>query len=260
VGLVAVLGLAAIVGGGWYLFGRTARTTEPSPAPETAQVVETPAPAPEASVAEPTTTTAAESAPAPATAPTAAAAGAAAAPPPARVSGVPRLQPPPTTPPVPPPSAPEPAPPGGATGGEYAYLDELPPETPDGRAAGEALAQKYRSGGSSGYTSTRFRARPLFPRGTTLLERPAVGTLLHLHQAEEAYHRKNGRYGNPRELVDSGFLRLDVAVSAEGFRRARYGFRVTAGADSYRADALPLAAQGRAFMVDDSGFVRFPED
>ncbi len=87
-----------------------------------------------------------------------------------------------------------------------------------------------------------------------------MGTLLHLHQAEEAYHRKNGRYGNARELADAGFLRLDVPVSAEGFRRARYGFRLTAGADSYRADALPLASNGRAFMVDDSGFVRFPEE
>jgi hypothetical protein len=149
---------------------------------------------------------------------------------------------------------------GGAAGGEYAYLDQLPPETPDGRAAGEALAQKYRSGGSSGYTTTRFRARAMFPPGTTLMERPAIGTLLHLHQAEEAYHRKNGRYGSPRELVDAGFLRLDVPVSGEGFRRAHYVFRVTAGADGYRADAVALGAQGRAFMVDDSGFVRFPDD
>ncbi len=174
-----------------------------------------------------------------------------------RVGGVPRPQPPPTAPQVPPPSASQSAP---AAGGEYAYLDELPPETPDGRAAGEALAQKYRSGGSSGYTSTRFRARPLFPPGTTLVERPAVGTLLHLHQAEEAYHRKSGRYGNPRELVDAGFLRLDVPVSAEGFRRARYGFRVTASGDSYRADAVPFGVNARAFMVDDSGFVRLPDE
>jgi len=149
---------------------------------------------------------------------------------------------------------------GGAAGGDYAYLDELPPETPDGRAAGEALAEKYRAGGSGGYTSTRFRARPLFPPGTTLAERPAVGTLLHLHQAQESYHRRNGRYGTPRELADAGFLRLDVPVSAEGFRRARYGFRVTASADSYRADAVPLGATGRAFMVDDSGFVRLPDE
>ena len=93
-----------------------------------------------------------------------------------------------------------------------------------------------------------------------MAERPAVGTLLHLHQAEEAYHRKNGRYGNPRELADAGLLRLDVPVSAEGFRRARYGFRVTAGADGYRAEALPVGATGRAFMVDDSGFVRLPDE
>jgi serine/threonine-protein kinase len=257
-GLAAVLGLAVVVGGAWYLFGRTARTTETSAAPDTARVAETRAPAEAASV-EPTTTTV-ESAPGPATAPPAAVPGPTPAPASARVGGVPRPQPPPTTPPVPPPSAADSVPAGGAAGGgEYAYLDELPPETPDGRAAGEALAQKYRSGGSSGYTSTRFRARPLFPPGTTLLERPAVGTLLHLHQAEEAFHRKNGRYGSPRELAEAGFLRLDVPVSAEGFRRARYVFRVTAGADAYRADAVPFGASARAFMVDDSGYVRLPD-
>jgi hypothetical protein len=177
-----------------------------------------------------------------------------------RVTGVPRPQPPPTTPPVAPAQATQPPQAPGAAGSEYAYLDELPPEAPDGRAAGEALAQKYRSGGSSNYSSTRFRARPLFPPGTTVTERPAVGTLLHVHQAEEAYHRKNERYGNPRELADAGFLRLDVPISEKNFRRARYVFRVTASGDAYQTDATPLGANGRTFMVDDSGFVRFPDE
>jgi serine/threonine protein kinase len=251
-GIAAVLGLAVIAGGGWYLFGRKAATAEPSPTPGTAQVAETPS---DAASAAPGTTAPAEAQPTPGATATATVRDTAAEP---RV-------PPPTAPPVPAARAnaaqpPEVSPPAGAAGGDYAYLDQLPPETPDGRAAGDALAQKYRAGGSSGYTSTRFRARPLFPPGTTMPERPAVGTLLHLHQAEEAFHRRNGRYGNPRELADAGLLRLDVPVSAEGFRRARYGFRVTAGADSYRADALPIGATGRAFMVDDSGFVRLPDE
>jgi len=257
-GLAAVLGLAVVVGAGWYLFGRTPRTTGPSAAPDTPTTAQTPAPAEAAPVA--TTATVVESAPSPAATAAASAAGAPAATASVRAGGVPRPQPPPTAPPVPPRGTTASVPPTSTAGGDYAYLDELPPETPDGRAAGEALAQKYRSGGSSGYTSTRFRARPLFPPGTTLAERPAIGTLLHLHQAEEAYRRKNGRYGSPRELADAGFLRLDVPVSAEGFRRARYAFRVTAGGDSYRADASPLGGSGRAFMVDDSGFVRLPDD
>ena len=253
-GIAAVLGLAVIAGGGWYLFGRRVATAEPSPTPGTTEVVETPSGVPSA---EPVTTAPAETAPG-ATATATVRDTAAESRPEPRVATRTATPVPPAQAVAPPP--PNPNPPAGAPGGEYAYLDELPPEAPDGRAAGEALAQKYRAGGSSGYTSTRFRARPLFPPGTTLPERPAVGTLLHLHQAEEAFHRKNARYGNPRELADAGLLRLDVPVSAEGFRRARYGFRVTAGADSYRADALPLGGTGRAFMVDDSGFVRLPDE
>jgi len=255
-GIVAVLGLAAIVGGGWYLFGRRAATAEPSPTPGTAQVAETPS---DTASAQPGTTAPIEAEPTPGAIATATVGDTA-----AESRPGPRVAPPTAAPPPASRSAvtqpPDSGPPTGAGGGDYAYLDELPPEAPDGRAAGDALAQKYRAGGSTGYPTSRFRARPLFPPGTTLAERPAVGTLLHLHQAEEAYHRKNGRYGNPRELADAGLLRLDVPVSAEGFRRARYGFRVTAGADSYRADALPVGATGRAFMVDDSGFVRLPDE
>jgi serine/threonine protein kinase len=259
-GIAAVLGLAVIVAAGWYFFGRAGRTSGTPAVPDTARVAGTPAPAEAGSgAAAVETTTTAESTPGPAATAPPSAPGPTTAAASARVGGVPRPQAPPATPPAPPSAATEPAPPARAAAGDYAYLDELPPETPDGRAAGEALAQKYRSGGSSSYSSTRFRARPRFPEGTTPAERPAVGTLLHLHQAEEAYHRKNGRYANARELAEAGFLRVDVPVSAEGFRRARYGFRIAAGADSYRADAIPLAANGRAFMVDDSGFVRFPD-
>jgi len=253
-GIAGVLGLAVVAGGAWYIFGRTPRTIAPSPSPEAAPIAQTPAPAEPTPVA---TTATAEAVPTPA-APTPAAVPAPTAAP-VRVGSGSRPQPRPAIPQAPPPPSAQGAPTAAPAGGDYSYLDELPPETPDGRAAGEALAQKYRSGGSSNYSATRFRPRAPFPPGITMPERPAVGTLLHLHQAEEAYHRKNGRYGSARELAEAGFLRLDVPVGAEGFRRARYGFRVTAGADSYRADAVPLAANGRAFMVDDSGFVRFPD-
>jgi hypothetical protein len=90
-------------------------------------------------------------------------------------------------------------------------------------------------------------------------ERPAVATLLYLHTVQEAFHRKSGRYGTLRDLADASLLALDVPFDAEGFRRARYSFRLDVGADGFRADALPIGAIGRAFMVDDSGFVRLPD-
>jgi hypothetical protein len=92
-----------------------------------------------------------------------------------------------------------------------------------------------------------------------MAERPAVATLLYLNTVQEAFHRKHGRYGSLRELADDDLLALDVSFDAQSFRRARYSFRVTAGSDGYRADALPVGAIGRAFMVDDSGFVRQPD-
>ena len=166
-----------------------------------------------------------------------------------------------TTTPAAPPPAPDPPPSGGATGGgDYAYLDDVPSESPDGRAAGEALAQKYRSGGGTGYPTTRFRQRPRLPPGVTMPERPAVATLLYINSAQEAYHRKSGRYGNLRELADANLFVLDVPFEADGFRRAKYGFRVTAETDGYRVEAVPQGPVGRAFLVDDSGFVRLRDD
>jgi hypothetical protein len=169
----------------------------------------------------------------------------------------------PTTPAAPPPGARTPAS-GSATGaGDYAYLDDLPSETPDGRAAGEALAQKYRSGGSggsAGYPATRFRQRPRVPPAVAMPERPAVATLLYVHSAQEAYHRKSGRYGNLRDLADANLFVIDVPFDADGFRRARYGFRVAAEADGYRVEAVPQGPVGRAFIVDDSGFVRLRDE
>jgi hypothetical protein len=253
-GLVAVLGLAVIVGAGWYLLGRKAGTTEPSPAPEVARTAETPAPIEAASPAPGAAVPAAPST-GPATEATA--------------SGrIPEPRPGPrvasragtATEPAAIPPATEPGPASAPPAGDYAFLDEPPSDAPDGRAAGEALAQKYRAGGSSSYSSTRFTPRPRWPRGLTRAEGPAVRALLHIHSAEEAYHRKAGRYGNLRELAEGAGFGLDVPFRAEGFQRARYAFRLTTEADTYRAEATPLAPIGRAFVVDDSGFVRLRDE
>jgi hypothetical protein len=95
----------------------------------------------------------------------------------------------------------------------------------------------------------------------TLPEWPAVATLLYLNTVQEAFHRKSGRYGTLRELADAGLLALDVEFDATSFKRARYGFRVTVDANGYRAEAIPQAPVGRAFVVDDdTGKVRFPDE
>ncbi len=95
-------------------------------------------------------------------------------------------------------------------------------------------------GGSAGYPATRFRQRPRAAPGrddcrsappwppsstSTRPRRPTTG--------------RAGRYGNLRELADANLFVLDVPFNAEGFRRARYGFRVAAEADGYRAEAVP---------------------
>jgi hypothetical protein len=77
---------------------------------------------------------------------------------------------------------------------------------------------------------------------------------------EQAYHRKHGRYGSLSDLHNDGLLVLDVAFDATGFQRMRYSFRVTAEPDGYRAEAIPQAPIGRAFVVDDTGKVRLPDE
>jgi hypothetical protein len=260
--IAAVMGIALVALGGWYLFGRRAATPEPPPAPDVARATEAPLPA-EAASPTPGAAGPAEAVPAPATAKATAPGAVTESQPAARVASraappAPPAQVPPV--PAPPDTGPGPGAKGAAPGGDYAFLDEAPTEAPDGRATGEALAQKYRAGGSSSYSTTRFPARPRWPRGLTRAEGPAVRTLLHIHSAEEAYHRKTGRYGNLREMAGTSGFGLDVPFSAEGFERARYGFHVTVEGDGYRALAAPLAPIGRAFLVDDSGFVRLRDE
>jgi serine/threonine protein kinase len=143
-------------------------------------------------------------------------------------------------------------------GGDFSHLDAFPGEEGgDGRAAGDALASKYRSDGQSSYTTGRFKARPNVPRGITIEERPAVATLLHLNSVEQAYHGRSGKWGTLKELHDAGLLVLDVPMDATGFKRARYAFRLTVESDGFRAEAVPQAPVGRPFVVDDTGKVRF---
>ena len=257
-GVVGLALVALVAVGGWYLL----RRGQPAPGPAVAE-----APVPEASPAAPAetgTSQPAEAAPSPvadtapppsaepATRPAPPSAGAGSTLAPSRPASA---GPPPTkgTTAAPPPTQAEPV------GAEFAHLDDLPPDEPDGRSTGDALAQKYRSGGGGSYTTGRYRERPKVPRGVTLPERPAVATLLYLHSVEETYRRSHGRYGTLQQLKEAGVLALDVSLETAGFKRMRYAFRLTVESDGYRAEAVPLAPVGRAFIVDDSGKVQLPD-
>jgi len=150
--------------------------------------------------------------------------------------------------------------PGTAAGGDYSYLDEVPPEGPDGRAAGEALAGKYRAGGSTGYTTGRFNRRERFPKDLSPAERPAAATLGYILVAEEKFHARQGRYGTFVELANAQHLFLDVPLAPNAFQRARYRFTLTLQADGFRAEAMPIGPVGRPLVVDDNGFVRVDRD
>jgi serine/threonine protein kinase len=253
--IAGVLLVAIVAGGAFFLLRKPAADT-----PQTADVTPTTLAAPAttmASQASPTTT--AEATPAPQSA-TPAPVGPPATQPAARVAA--SAAPPATTaravapPPTQPTSsaAAQAEPPGG----DFSHLDAFPgDEGGDGRAAGDALASKYRSDGQSSYTTGRYKARPNVPRGITIQERPAVATLLHLNSVEQAYHGRSGKWGTLKELHDAGLLVLDVPMDATGFKRARYAFRLTVESDGFRAEAVPQAPVGRPFVVDDTGKVRF---
>jgi serine/threonine protein kinase len=255
-GAAGVLLLAVLAAGAWFVLRKSAPTPPVAEVPPT-----TLAQAPPTTLASVTpTTTPAEAVPTPAAVVTSA--------PAPRASTAPATTPPapravasaapPTSHPTAPSHAAQPPAQGEPAPGDFSHLDEVPgDEGADGRAAGDALAQKYRSDGTSSYTTGRYRARPNIPRGITLQERPAVATLVYLNSVEQAYHGSNRKWGTLRELHDAGLLVLDVPVDAAGFRRARYGFKLTVESDGFRAEAVPQAPVGRSFVVDDTGKVRF---
>jgi hypothetical protein len=149
--------------------------------------------------------------------------------------------------------------PSADTSGGYTFLDEEPNPEVDGAEAGRRLAESYRSGSSSGGsygTSARFRRRPKSPVRLAPVERPAVAALRHVMNAQEAFYRNNERYGTLRELAAERALLLDVAISGDQFRRKGYRFDLSREEDGFRVVAQPLAPGPRAFVGDDSGFIR----
>jgi hypothetical protein len=165
--------------------------------------------------------------------------------------------------PVTPPRARLPAPePGVATppheSPDQSFLDEEPPAV-DGSAAGRRLADAYRSGSTASTPfggGATFRGRPRSPRDLVPAERPAVATLRHVMNAEEAFQSKNGRYGAFGELVRSRALLMDVPVQDRSFVRKGYRFEVSVESDGFTIVATPVAPGTRPFVGDDSGFIR----
>jgi eukaryotic-like serine/threonine-protein kinase len=252
--------LLAIAGGGWWLYTRsrpvttTQNTSTPTtqPAQSGTNAEATPEPTPTEVAGGPT-----EAGPTPATetTPVATTPGTSpvTTPPAGRRSQETRtatnVPPPPTS------GSSTTAPPG-----DYSFLNDVPTEGPDGRQLGDDAARSYRSGNSGGITNRRFSARPRVPRDLAPAERPAVGTLLHVAFAQQAYHRSNARYGTLHELKTAGLLRLDVPFQNGVFERAHYRFELTGGGggSQFKITATPLTA-ARPFYTDENGFVLVDE-
>jgi serine/threonine-protein kinase len=254
--------LAIIATGTWFAFGRGGPAPEtPAQSPSAAPTADPGASGAGADAGAATLAPEAESTPTPAAVaravPTPATPAPAAAAPRGPAPGSAPLQTAPASSgaapqqPAPPPSE-APAPPPSD-----AFLDELPEQPPDGRAAGQALAEQYRSGGSSSssFGSGRsFRRRPRIPPHTPA-EQPAVRALAWILSAQNAHHERTGSYGTLDELVEAGDLPLAGTRTRDGFVRRQYRFTVTGQGDAFRAEARPLSPRGRAFYVDDAGFV-----
>ncbi len=251
-GLVGLLGALVLAAAGWYFFLRKpAQVADviPTPGPTAPSDAATPAPPPTSSPVVTTTPTAAPATPPPVVAQT---------PVPPPVTNPPSGQqgqrlPPPTPRPVVVDN-------GGQEPAGRSFLDAEPDEGVDGRAAGEDLAGKYRSGqgtaGSSTGSTTRFRPRDRSPRNLAPVERPAVATIRHVINAQEAYHRKRNRYGSLGEMAAAQALFLDVPFQANSFRRGGYNFELTVEPDGFRVVSMPTSPSGRPFIGDDSGIIR----
>jgi hypothetical protein len=129
----------------------------------------------------------------------------------------------------------------------------------DGRAAGESVASKFRSGqgsaGSSYGTGGANRRRERTPTQLAPVERPAVNTLRLIVNAQEAFHTKNRRYGTLAELVSGQVLFLDAPHQGGVVMKPGYRITLELGDDSFRALATPLTG-ARFFVGDDSGIIR----
>ena len=258
---IGVLGLgfvAAVILGGWFLFMRK---------PAGSDVAENPLP----SQLPPSVATLA---PAPVTEPPASLTPA----PPSTVTAAPAVTPAPGPGPATRPvakapqggqgSAPrtgtdEPSASGDAGVSASTFLDQEPPQV-DGAEAGARVAEGFRSpngggGGTQFGTNRRLQAREMSPRALMPAERPAIATLRHIINAQEAYKKQHRRYGTFAEMATAQTLFLDVPAQGGSFHRRGYKFELQATGDSFKALALPQVAGPRPFVGDESGYIQVEE-
>ncbi len=131
----------------------------------------------------------------------------------------------------------------------------------DGRAAGERVGGTYGNrgpgSGSSGFgASGSLRRREKTPTQIAPGERPAVGTLRQILNAQEAFHSKHGRYGTFAEMASAQVLFLDAPQQGGVVMRPGYRISLELANGGFRALATPTAAGGRFFVGDDSGIIR----
>jgi serine/threonine-protein kinase len=244
---VGLAGLAAVAG--WYLFLRKPPAGSVADAASAPQATLAPATLP-AVTATPVT-----QAPA-ATAPPATLAATTAAPP----ATVPAAPGPTTRPAARPPSAASSggtAPPAAASSGGTSFLDQTDEE--DEAPAGRRLGEGYRTPGANGSgfgVAGRLQQRERTPRNLTIPERPAIATMRHVMDAEDAFYRRNSRYGSFAELQKAGTLFVDVAIQPTAFLRKGYRFEVRVEGNGFSLAAVPLTPGARPFVGDDSGIIK----
>jgi len=149
--------------------------------------------------------------------------------------------------------------PGAGGGNDMAFLDSEEPIESDGREAGEALAQKYKSDqgsnrGTTYGTTSRYPRSQRNPRPNNVNELAAIKTLRYVIDSQEAYHRKNGRYGNLLDLF--GRTPLDVPHNGDSFQRRGYRYNLEVTGDGYKVTAMPVQVGPRPFTGYDSGIIR----
>jgi serine/threonine protein kinase len=272
-GLLVGLGVGGLVlaglagAGGWYFFLRKPPASEsaptPTPAVQTASSLPSgsPVPSPESLPSAPPTADSGARVDQPvATPPPATVAGGGgafetrpqAAPPGAQRSG----------PPGPGPRGGPGMPPPSQASPDYSFLDLPQDEPSDGSEAGRRLAESYRqgTGSSPSYGGGRFRPRERQPHQLLPAERPAVASLRHAMNAQEGFHKRNGRYGTYDDLVKAQLLFLDVPIQVRAFLRKSYRFELTVEGDGYHISAIPTAPGLRPFVGDDSGYIRVDEE
>ena len=97
------------------------------------------------------------------------------------------------------------------------------------------------------------------PRPRMPGERPALGTLRHIINAQEAFKKKNHRYGSFAEMTAAQTLFLDVPTQGNTFKRRGYRFELQSTGDSFRVVAQPQAGGLRPFVADESGYIQLEE-